>query len=261
MINMIRAELKRLAGSKVFYITFAVSLFLAFNMAGLKNSYMLDFDLSGAFGMFAGYYGLIAAPMTALFAGREFSDGTVRNKLICGRSRAEVYIAETVVCSLAAILIQTAVFAMSFIYCKLNGIVLVVSAWEMTKIAAVGYIAVITYTVLFVMAVMLICDRTSSVVWSEIMAVLLMLAGGSALDKKYSDKWCNNKAILLMNDIIPFSQTAEVAVEHEMSGSEECMEITFDAADNAVRCMVYGNLTILMTTAAGTYFFRKKTLK
>ncbi|MCR5601108.1 MAG: ABC transporter permease [Ruminococcus sp.] len=261
MINIIRSELKRLAGSKAFYITLAVSLLLAFNMADLKNGHILDFDLSGTFGMFAGYYGLIAAPMTALFAGREFSDGTVRNKLICGRSRAEVYIAETVVCSLAAIVIQTSVFAMSLIYCKFNGIVLIVSVWEMIKIAAVGYIAVITYTVIFVMAVMLICDKTSSVVWSEVMAVLLMLAGGFAIDKKYSDKWRNNKAILLMNDIIPFSQTAEVAVEHEMTGSEECIEITFDASDNAVRCMVYGSLTIFLTTAAGIYFFRKKTLK
>lgn len=260
MINIIRVELKRLAHSKLFYITIAVSLLINYCIC-LSGTDYNDFDINGSLGLFSGLYGVIGAPMTAMLIGEDFSCGTIRNKLIYGNTRTEVYITETIVCSLAGIFIRTLMFAETFLYLYLKNIHIAADAGEMAKVITVCYIAVMVYTALLVMAAMLICEKTSTVIWSELMMILLMLSSGFVLDKKYDDKWQDNKAVLLLNSILPYSQTADMIGEESFEGGSEGSKILFSADENAVGTIIGGSITVMITTAAGAYFFRKKILK
>ena len=49
--------------------------------------------------------GLVAAILTSMFIGSEYSDGTIRNKLVVGHSRMRIYLANLIVCSVACVLI------------------------------------------------------------------------------------------------------------------------------------------------------------
>ena len=48
--------------------------------------------------------GLLAAIMIAIFIGTEYHDNTMRNKLICGRPRVRVYLANLLTCIFIAVL-------------------------------------------------------------------------------------------------------------------------------------------------------------
>ena len=57
------------------------------------------FALDGCFFDFAPFMGLVAAILTSMFIGSEYSDGTIRNKLVVGHSRMRIYLANFIVCS------------------------------------------------------------------------------------------------------------------------------------------------------------------
>lgn len=59
---------------------------------------------------------VFACPMLiSLFQGTEYSDGTVRNKLVCGHRRAEIYFSALTVCSAASLFILAVNQALMYI--------------------------------------------------------------------------------------------------------------------------------------------------
>lgn len=65
--------------------------------------------------------GLVSAIFTSLFIGSEYSDGTIRNKLVVGHSRMRIYLANLIVCSIASILISLAYTAGVFVIGNMKG--------------------------------------------------------------------------------------------------------------------------------------------
>lgn len=61
----------------------------------LDNRYMLFVLMSG----------VILSAFCSLFVGAEYSDGTLRNKVAVGHSRAAVYLADLITCSVAGVLV------------------------------------------------------------------------------------------------------------------------------------------------------------
>lgn len=59
--------------------------------------------------------GIAQAVFTSLFLGTEYSDGTVRNKIIVGNSRFNVYMAGFITCVMAGILMFLATFLVSYL--------------------------------------------------------------------------------------------------------------------------------------------------
>lgn len=101
MRNLLAADFTRLWKNKVFWICMAAVLFIsAFNMVsacrravGEVTSQPLEYYYFNL----APMLGLIWAVFSGLFVGTEYSDGTLRNKLIVGRSRTEVYLSTFIV--------------------------------------------------------------------------------------------------------------------------------------------------------------------
>lgn len=84
---------------------FAYGVYSASNAASEANG---GFALDGCFFDFAPFMGLVAAILTSMFIGSEYSDGTIRNKLVVGHSRMRIYLANLIVCSVACVLISLA---------------------------------------------------------------------------------------------------------------------------------------------------------
>ena len=75
---------------------FVYGVYSASNAASEANG---GFALDGCFLDFAPFMGLVAAILTSMFIGSEYSDGTIRNKLVVGHSRMRIYLANFIVCS------------------------------------------------------------------------------------------------------------------------------------------------------------------
>lgn len=115
MNNLLSANFARLWKDKVFWLCFAAMLACSAGTmlngcrqasvnAGSGFAYTLDsfyFNLAPLLGLFC-------AVFISLFLGTEYSDGTVRNKLVVGRSRTAVYLADLTVSFCAALLFMAA---------------------------------------------------------------------------------------------------------------------------------------------------------
>lgn len=104
MRKLLSANFSRLRRDKVFWICLAavliLSVVLTLSTCREASSGLYDYDyfLDDAYFNLAPLIGLFIAIFTSLFMGTEYSDGTVRNKIIVGHTRLGIYLANFAVC-------------------------------------------------------------------------------------------------------------------------------------------------------------------
>ena len=103
MLNMIKSSFVRLRSNPLLWVSLLLSafnpLYTVLNNYHYGKQFELNFTPDDALVMVAdGYVFPIALSiLITLFIGIEYSDKTIRNKLIVGHSRSEVYLANLVV--------------------------------------------------------------------------------------------------------------------------------------------------------------------
>lgn len=97
---------------------FAYGVYTALNIASeARIGFVLDRCLFECLPLM----GLISAIFTSLFIGSEYSDGTIRNKIIVGHSRIRIYLANLIVCAIASVLISLSYTVGVFVIGNMNG--------------------------------------------------------------------------------------------------------------------------------------------
>ena len=113
MGNLLHANISRMVKSRVFLLailaelayTALVVLVCWDHYAGGTGNYTLEAVLAAGFGLM-GYLSipsLIYAVLLSVHLGTDYSDNTLRNKLIVGHTRTEVYLADLLTCVIAAV--------------------------------------------------------------------------------------------------------------------------------------------------------------
>lgn len=105
MRNLLSAGFHRLWRNKVFWIGMAAMLVLSVfimltgtaNAAAMRAAGVVR-TLDDYYFQLAPVIGIFFAVFTGLFIGTEYSEGTMRNKIIAGRTRREVYLSNFIVC-------------------------------------------------------------------------------------------------------------------------------------------------------------------
>lgn len=96
MSKLFAAELRRMKKSRCFIscIGFMFSLGLIMPLIQLNNmkQYGASLSIENTFFAYALFIGILLAVFCSLFIGTEFSDGTIRNKLIVGHDRTSIYL-------------------------------------------------------------------------------------------------------------------------------------------------------------------------
>ena len=118
MNKLLSAGFARLWKNKSFWLGIillpgTIVLALSSNYQDMKLGYfqvILDDFLYGAYM----YIGIFTAVFAALFLGTEYSDGTIRNKLVIGHSRASVYLSSLIVCFISSLLVSLASTLITF---------------------------------------------------------------------------------------------------------------------------------------------------
>lgn len=115
MTKLLSANLSRLLRDKIFWIATAVMLALSAytiidNGITIKNFA----DENNAENLNSVYFNLLPmiifvySVFISLFIGTEYSDGTIRNKIVIGHSRLNIYLANYITCFLGAMIILAA---------------------------------------------------------------------------------------------------------------------------------------------------------
>ena len=120
---------------------FAYGVYSTLNIASEAR---MGFVLDGCLFECLPMMGLISAIFTSLFIGSEYSDGTIRNKIIVGHSRIRIYLVNFIVCAIASVLFSLSYTVGVFVIGNMNGGELItetdtiflcmISSWDMITI-------------------------------------------------------------------------------------------------------------------------------
>ncbi|MCI8301884.1 MAG: ABC transporter permease subunit [Oscillospiraceae bacterium] len=191
MGNLLHAGLSRLVRSRIFLLavlaelayTALVVLVCWDHYATGTGNYTLESVLTAGFGLM-GYLpvpSLIAAPLLSLHLGAEYSDGTLRNKLIVGHTRTEIYLSDLLTCVIAAVGLDVLYLLLAGALCAypvlgMAGTLLRVSPGQLLAWVAVGLLARAAWAAAVKLTVTLLGSRTSA----SIAGLLLVLAAAGA---------------------------------------------------------------------------------
>ncbi len=214
------------------------------------------------------------AVVVSLFIGTEYSDGTIRNKIIAGHQKMEIYLANLITCIIADVIIFLTNIAVSLLLgsllfarpnlplrqfltltlltitaeTALTSFLLMLSMLISKK--SLGAVAALISTLLLLMATMTVSNGLAAPEYYEAYNYVDSATGKEIqIDSQKNPHYLRgNKRKLyeFLNDLIPASQLYQVV---ELETEHESLMILYDGA------------IFLLTSAVGILIFRKKDLK
>lgn len=184
MRNLIFANFSRLWKSKIFWVLetfcFAFGVFsytlVAINTRNLGHGW-LEYNAHTYFYLPIMFLPAVIAVFACFFIGTDYSDGTIRNKLIAGHSKSGIYLSYLLTTYMAVIFFVGAyLFAVITVGLPLVGssvITYVQLHWRVFNILLI----LIEYVSLFVLLAMLDSNKARNVVVSLLVAFLIILIG------------------------------------------------------------------------------------
>ena len=181
MRNLLRANFFRLFKSKIFYLAIiamaALAAFTTWNQWDEMRKYGATVTVDYALFLSQVVYGIVAAIFVSLFVGVEYSDGTIRNKLLVGRKRVDIYLANFITCAATLAIVYTASTAAALGL----GVLLLepsaVPAEHLWIAFGMGFFAVLAYAAIYNFIAMLLSNKTYTAIASILLAFGLMICG------------------------------------------------------------------------------------
>lgn len=280
MTKLLRANFARLRKEKIFLICAAVmvlyGLFLciALNYSMHLNNMEIAFD--GIFLYGYGLHGYIAIPgilmaaLCSVFIGTEYSDGTIRNKLIVGRTRTEIYLSNFLTCAAAGILLNLSYF---IIVCAV-GIPLFgffhASASIMLKLILDGTLMMVSYAAIFNLMSMLMQNKTTVAILGLIGVILVMIVSIELISRIAAPEFIDAIEIKdgeqvwkTIRNTRYLSGTARAVCQFviDLLPTGQSLQISGMTAPHLWLMALYSTMMTLAANAAGVFFFRRKDLK
>ncbi|MDO5559678.1 MAG: ABC transporter permease subunit [Oscillospiraceae bacterium] len=278
MSKLLSANFSRLFKSKIFWagmiFMFGFAAFLII-MSRIQNGA----DSSGSREMdsavFAGtiLIPVVTAVFSGIFLGTEYSDGTMRNKIIVGHTRASVYLSDLAVCC-AGSLLMNVMFIITII--ALGVPLLGMTAADTGKMIISFLIisaALCAWCAVLVFISILIHSKSAGVV-TAIITGFVMMMGAIALYTRYTepeyypgDYMYTDSNGEITSDMVknPGYLTGTKRKVYktllDLIPSGQFMQINQGSLDNELLKTLYSMSIIVVFTCGGIILFRKKDLK
>lgn len=191
MRKLLSANFARLWKSKVFWVLegfcFGFGVFayilVAINTRNLGQGW-LEYEAHAYFYLPVLFIAVIVAIFSCFFIGNDYSDGTIRNKLIVGHSRVNIYFSFLLTVCVASVLFLLAhVLAMLSVGLPFSGAAVLTHAefqpWRIMNVL----LTAIVYAAIFTLLSMLDSNKARNVVVSLLVACVLIFAGFYFYDK------------------------------------------------------------------------------
>lgn len=299
MIKLLRANFSRCFSGNLFKILmFITVIFSAFvgvrhylDIQTCKEIYDLTSNLSDIADhsveekIFNGtlFVFFAAAVFVGFYVGTEYSDGTMRNKIIVGHGRLQIYFANLIVC-----FVVNVIFLVSFIAIMLGfGLILmkdfcfvIVTAKQFIILLLCECLTFISATALFVAISMLIQSKAGGAVAILLVTILLYVAAieityplreaeyyetyeTQSIDEQTGEmtvapvternpnyvSGIKRKIYIFLNDTLPLNQLSQIRLNSE------------DGYENASKMAACSCILIILASGVGVVLFRKKDLK
>ena len=278
MGKLLRANLVRLRKNRIFWLAFfLLTVWGAVQRIGIRMDIEAHY-LDETFWIDALLIGIVLAVFISLFVGTEFEDGTIRNKIVMGHTRSEIYFANVIVCIIAGWLMCLGCLISSL----LVGVPLLGFFHTEISIILLEGICVFAlsaaYTAIYCFIAMLNSNRAITAIVCMLLSILLLFAGAAVsnqldeseyyyipdetlgigeIDDGQNSEWIRNPDYLegterriyeTILDVLPGGQSLQ------LSGM-------MDEGERHI-VMLFASLGwIIISSSCGVVFFRKKDLK
>lgn len=277
MAKLLRANFARLWKSMSFWVCFSLSFgctalnylldyFIYIDTIGpseaAMDSYLFQFSNVIFFG----------AIFVALFLGTDYSCGTVRNKMIVGCGRMEIYFANLITAACGNLMLVLGVWAAIFMFGLPLGGFIEMSAGQFLLYAAVVFAAVIAMTAIYVLLAMLITSKSMISTLTIVASVVMLLAVAIIMQRLQEPEYTSNWVFSVDGGLQegeseknPFYVTGTtrdiLTLIVDVLPSGQIIQIEANQPHDPHIMPLYSAGVLTAVTAAGAAAFRKKDIK
>ena len=276
MRKLLRANFSRLRHDRSFWLLSALMVFFGASMAVVNA---INIRREGAvwvmdYSLFT--YGILAPILTsvlaALFIGSDYSGGTLRNKLIAGHRRGNIYLANLITCCCAGILLCILfVIPLGALGLLLGGQLQSVPAKLLTY-GALSLALLTAFTALFTLIAMLCQNKSHTVAGCILLAFILIFLGvyiTSALNEpeylagySFTENGVTVEEAETKNpNYISGTQRQVYEFMQDFTPGGQVLQISDMDAEQPAALALYDGMILLAATGFGMVLFRRKDLK
>lgn len=276
MSNLLRADFFRLWRSKSFWacMIFQVGAGVFFPslcyIQGKKSHYY--YTLDGEFAAYTAFLCILSALFCALFIGTDYSDGSVRNKLLVGHRRWEIYLSHLITCSTGCLLMCVGYLLP---YLAVGTPLLAPFQEEANTLllyTLAGLMLAVALASLYTMIAMLIPNRTVSAVVALVLSFGLLLLGSYLYSSlHYPDAYTTVSYDAATGEMIEEEKPYPFYLQGtkreiyqtlcDIVPGGQAMQCAAGDAPNLPLLPVYSAALTVVTTGVGLWGFRRKDLK
>ncbi len=284
MSRLLVSTLFRMLKKIVFwFFMFCMLAYGVYSASNIASEARAGFALDGCLFECLPLMGLVSAIFTSLFIGSEYSDGTIRNKLVVGHSRIRIYLANLIVCSIASVLISLAYTAGVFAIGNMKGGELVTETGVIVMCMICSLLVSVTFTSIMTLLAILNPNKAGNVVISMVLA-LAMLVSSAFIHQRLDEPEIYDSYVSVnemgiptqveqlpnpqyidgtprvileaLNDLLPSGQAMQLADAFDTDG------ITDEKiANSPCKWMGYSLLVTFLISVFGIILFRKKEIR
>ncbi len=280
MSKLLRANFSRLKKEKAFWVAvmfmvgYCVILALIFYHSLKKyggnvlfdNLFIQGYGMSGTIAL----PGIVMAAVVSLFLGTEYSDGTIRNKLIIGHTRSAIYFSNFLTCALIGVTLNIVYLVTA---CAIGLPLFGLPSMD-TKILLMttvdGLLMYISYAAVFTFLSMLFANKTTSSIVAILSVVILMFVCMSFLSLLLQPEMTELYEMVNGESVVSYGPNPhyvggikrmiyQFVIDFLPTG--QSIQISFFTATHWKLMALYSGIIIAGTNAAGMFLFRKKDLK
>ena len=223
--------------------------------------------------------GVFISCFTGMFLGTEYRDGTLRNKVIIGRSRTEIYLSNLIVCFTASLVTSITsiltTFAAGIFFFGAEGI----EAVQILKCFGISILMLAAFTGIFTLFSMLIPSRSAGSMINILFFFVLVIAANYILARLDEPQMITTRYTFTIDDEL---QAAEVISNPEMIPNPYYLEgaarkfyeffrdllptsqgslLMIQEMEHPVIMALCSLGLMACTTVSGVFHFRRKDLK
>lgn len=247
MYKLLSANLSRLWISKAFWTT----IFIMVSIVAMLCSLLINQGstyLHIALFLSLQVIGILTSIFYSSYLGIEYSDGTIRNKLIVGHKRNSIYLANFITGVIAITCIYLAWAFTGGLFGILADVSISSNLTQILLIGLTGWFACVAYIAIFTFIGMLSSSKSRTSIISILVAFLLLFGGllCYSLSRPGMFSGISRDIFLFLFEFNPYGQTFQI------------MSIDINEMWHLI---VYALLLSTILTSLGLYIFSKKDLK
>ncbi len=284
MSKLLRANFKRLWKSRVFWIGILYTFGIGFLAS--TTPYRESLEIEGYHPHFDNYLytncmfmSIVCAVFIGLFIGTEYSNGTIRNKIIVGHTRSAVYFSNLIVSTVAVIIMHlTNIVTIVLIGGTLTGN----REMPISYLFTLGLISIVTLIAMcafFMLISMLIKSKSNASVIAIIISFVFLLSAMVIYSSLKEPEYYSPYAVMYVDEsgeVIEEKGTMQKNTHYITGIKREIYEFMYDflpgcqmlqitqqeidVSESGVKLPVYSLLIAVSATACGVFFFRRKNL-